>query len=185
MKNALILHGTDATSKDNWFPWLKSELEKDGWKVWVPNLPKANQPNIERYNKYLFSQKEFTLINDETVMIGHSSGAVAILGLLQSLPDDLIIKRIVLVGAFKNDLGWNSLSELFEKPLDFAKIKKHVKEITLIHSNNDPYIPVEQAEYLAEKLDGELIILEGQKHFSEVMDPKYNKFPFLVELLKD
>jgi predicted alpha/beta hydrolase family esterase len=88
-----------------------------------------------------------------------------------------------LVGAFKNDLGWNSLSELFENPLDFAKIKKHVKEITLIHSDNDPYIPVEQAEYLAEKLDGELIILEGQKHFSEVMDSKYKAFPFLLELL--
>ncbi len=184
MKNAIILHGTDATSKDNWFPWVKEELEFEGWSVWVPNLPKANKPNIKRYNKYLGEQKEFEL-NEETVLIGHSSGAVAILGLLQSLPKDVIVKRIVLVGAFRNDLGWDSLKELFEEPFDFEKIKEQVKEVTLIHSDNDPYIRLEQAEYLAEKLNGELIILKGQKHFSESMDPKYNTFPFLVELLRD
>ena len=184
MKNAIILHGTDATSKDNWFPWLKKELESDGWDVWVPDLPKANKPNSKRYNTFLFSKKELHL-NDETVMIGHSSGAVAILGFLQQLPDDVVIKRIILAGAFKNDLGWDSLKEMFVEPLDFQKIKKHVKEITLLHADNDPYIPIEQAEFLTEQLDGELIILSGQKHFSESMDPKYNKFPFIAELLKD
>ncbi len=184
MKNVTILHGTDATSQDNWFPWVKKELEADGWKTWVPNLPKANKPNIKRYNRFLGEQKEFEL-NEETVLIGHSSGAVAILGLLQSLPKDIIIKRIILVAAFKNDLGWDSLKELFEEPFDFERIKKHVKEVTLLHADNDPYIGLDQAEYLADVLDGELIILKGQKHFSESMDPKYNKFPFIVELLKD
>lgn len=183
MKNALILHGTDATSKDNWFPWLKSELEKQDWQVWVPNLPKANRPNIQRYNKFLLSKNEFKNINNETIMIGHSSGAVAILGLLQAMPENVKIKHAVLVGAFRNDLGWNSLSELFNEPYDFEKIKQKAEKFTLIHSDNDPYIALEQPEYLAKELDGELIVIPGQKHFSKVMDPKYSQFPFLVELL--
>ncbi|MGI8420029.1 MAG: RBBP9/YdeN family alpha/beta hydrolase [Candidatus Levyibacteriota bacterium] len=185
MKNALILHGTDATSKDNWFPWLGKELEQQDWQVWTPNLPKANKPNIERYNRFLFSQKEFAHINEETTMIGHSSGAVAILGLLQALPEGIYIKHAILVGAFYTDLGWESLRELFKIPLDYEKIKHHVKKITLIHSDNDPYIPLEQAKYLKEKLDGELIILKGQNHFSKGMDPKYDQFPFLVKLLNN
>ncbi len=185
MKNALILHGTDATPNDHWFPWLKEELEADGYKVWVPDLPQANKPNIKRYNDFLLSRKDFVFDN-ETVMIGHSSGAVAILGLLQELPDDVVIKKAILVGAFRNnDLGWNSLGELFEKPFDFEKIKHHAKQITFIHSNNDPFIPLEQAEFLAEKVDGELIILEGQGHFNTGSDPKFTKFPYLLEVLKD
>lgn len=183
MKNALILHGTDASSKDNWFPWLKSELEKVGWHVWVPNLPKANRPNTDRYNKFLFSKKEFQNIGSETVMIGHSSGAVAILGLLQAMSEGTKIKQAILVGAFRNDLGWDSLKELFEKPYDWEKIKQRAEKFILINSDNDPYIPLEQAEYLRGKLSGELIVLKGQKHFSLSMDPKYNQFPFLLELL--
>jgi predicted alpha/beta hydrolase family esterase len=105
MKNALILHGTDSNSSANWFPWLKTELEAEGYAVWVPDLPHAEKPNIERYNKFLLSHTNW-IFSEESIVIGHSSGAVAILGLLQSLPETVVVEKCFLVGSFKDDLGW-------------------------------------------------------------------------------
>jgi len=165
MKNALILHGTDSDSSANWFPWLKAELEKLGYKVWVPDLPHAEKPNIERYNKFLLSNNDWAF-DSESVIIGHSSGAIEILGLLQALPENTVLNMCILVGSFKDDLGWDSLKELFLKPFDFEKIKKHAKQFVFIHSDNDPYCPLEHAEYLSQKLNGKLILVKGQGHFS-------------------
>ena len=82
MKSALILHGTQGSSKENWFRWLKKELEKKGYKDWLPDLPGAEVPNLKRYNEFIFANKDFEF-NSETVLVGHSSGAVACLPLLK------------------------------------------------------------------------------------------------------
>lgn len=183
MKNALILHGTGGSSKINWFEWLSKELEKERYKVWVPDLPNANKPNIQRYNDFIFSNKDWEF-NKDSILIGHSSGAVAIFGLLQALPEDFQVDTCYLVGAFKDDLGWDDLEELFIEPFDFELIKKKARKFIFVHSDDDPYCPLEHAEYLSEKLDGELIVKEGQKHFSVgTYGEEYKKFPFLIELI--
>ncbi len=165
MKNALILHGTNSNSSINWFPWLKKELEEKGYKVWVPDLPHAEKPNIQRYNNFLFANRDW-VFDSESIIIGHSSGAVEILGLLQSFPDGTVVNKSILVGSFKDDLGWDSLKELFIKPFDFEKIKKHSEQFIFIHSDNDPYCPLEHAEYLSQKVNGKLIVKKRQGHFS-------------------
>ncbi len=182
MKNALILHGTDGAPEHQWFQWLKGKLEEKGWKVWVPQLPGAELPNIERYNEFLLSSDwEF---NAESVIIGHSSGAVEILGLLEALPVGAVIDTAVLVGAFTGDLGREQLAGM-AKDIDFEKIKSCAKRLILIHSDNDPYCPLEHAEYLAEKLGGELVVKPGQAHFSTgTAGEQYRQFPFLLELLE-
>jgi hypothetical protein len=163
MKNALILHGTDATPEANWFPWLKNELEQRKYKVNVPQLPKANRPNLQRYNEFLLSRYSF---NKDTVIIGHSSGSVAALGLLQALPSETKVKLSVLTGVFCNDLGWDVLSELFEKPFDYKKIKQQSQKFIVLHSDNDQHIPLDQARYVCDRLEGDMRVLEGMGHFN-------------------
>lgn len=187
MKQALILHGTGGSSQSNWFPWLKTELEKQGYKVWCPDLPNADFPDSQVYNKFLLSNPDFQITND-TILIGHSSGAVAILGLLQALPDDVTVKESFLVGAFSHVLpeedDWKMLQGLFTTPFDFDKIKQRSKGSHFIHSDDDPYCPLEQAEYLCDKVEGELIVLPGQKHFSTgTAGERYREFPYLLRLI--
>jgi len=185
MKKALILHGTDGSSLENWFPWLKQQLENKGYEVWCPNLPGADRPSIEKYNKFILKSLPFE-IDKETILIGHSSGAVAILGLLDSMPEDTFVQACYLVGSFKDDLGWNILKDLFVRPFNFSGIKLKSRLWYFIHSDNDPYCPLEHAQYLHSQLGGDLIVLPGQKHFSiETAGEDYRKFPYLYHLIAE
>lgn len=120
-------------------------------------------------------------------LVGHSSGAVAILGLLQTLPKETKVDSCYLVGAFKNDLGWESLKDLFETPFNFDLIKTKANRFVFIHSDDDPYCPLDHAEFLSHKLGGELVIKTGQKHFSiGTFGEAYRRFPYLLnKILED
>ena len=182
MANFLILHGTGASPNANWFMWLKGALIGQGHKVWLPQFPNSDKPNIQTYTEFLLSNKNFQY-DDQTIIIGHSSGAVEALHLLQVLPKTTKIKAEILVSAFKDSLGWDSLNGLFTEPYDFDEIKAHCQEFIFIHSDNDPYVPIEHAEFLATKTGGQLLRFEGQGHFNTELSPNYKQFPELLGII--
>jgi predicted alpha/beta hydrolase family esterase len=189
MKNALILHGTNGSSKDNWFPWLAAQLKERGYSVWVPDLPGADTPIIERYTRFLmgpnYNKKPFHF-GPGTVIIGHSSGAVAALGLLQALPAETTVGTVICVGAFKDTLGWDAHKNFFTPELEFFRIRRKARKIVYIASEDDPYCPMEHAGYLAVQTGGELKIIPHQKHFSiETMGDQYKKFPELLKSIPE
>jgi predicted alpha/beta hydrolase family esterase len=188
MKNVLILHGTGADHTSNWFPWLKNELEKRGYKVWVPDLPNSIQPNIKKYNDFIFSNKNWEF-NNNSVIVGHSSGAVAGLGILQKLPKDVKIGKCILAGSFKGTLGWKNLSNLWSIDIKYNQIRNKANEFIFLHSDDDPYCPLEHAKDLSEKTNGKLFVIKGAKHFSfdpayEISDSESNMLTTLLDQLK-
>ena len=48
MKKVFIIHGWDGYPEENWFPWLKKELEDKGFEVFVLQMPDADNPRIEK-----------------------------------------------------------------------------------------------------------------------------------------
>lgn len=180
----VILHGTDASHESNWFPWLKAELESLGHEVWVPDLPNSQRPNIHRYNEALL--KDGYDFNG-SVVIGHSSGSVAILGLLEALPKDVRIHTAVMAGAFTKRLSespsWEMLQELFHEPFNFESIKQKSGQFIFVHSNDDPFCPINDARELCGSLNGEFIEFDGMGHFSKKLDPRFDTFPELLDII--
>ena len=182
MKNALILHGTGADPSSNWFQWLKEKLEEKGYKVWVPELPNTMNPNAAVNTKYVLDNWKF---DKDSLLVGHSSGAVLALYILQNLPENTLIDRAFLISVFKDDLGWPNLKNLFSEPLNWKKIKAHARKVTLLHSDNDPYVPLDHAEFIAKKLNAELIVKKGQGHFNLEIGAQYSQFPTLLRTIEE
>jgi predicted alpha/beta hydrolase family esterase len=99
MKRFLILHGTDGSPNANWFMWLKGVLIGMGYQVWLPQLPDADKPDAKKYTEFLLANKSFAY-DEETILVGHSSGAVEVLHLLQNLPEGSKIKDVVFEDYF-------------------------------------------------------------------------------------
>lgn len=180
MRNAVIFHGTSATPDANWFSWLKQELEQDGYEVWLPQLPNWSAPSTQIFFK-MVAEQNFNF-NEETILIGHSSGAVAIMHLLPKL--GLPIKAAYLVSPFYTNLGWPALKNLFDRPFNFEAISQKAEQIFILHSDDDPYVALDQAQFISEHTGADLTILPGQGHFNTEKSQQYTEFPVLLAKIR-
>lgn len=182
MKTAIILHGTLGSPNGNWFQWLKSELERKGFTVWLPQLPQAEKPSLRTWELFINERCPFP-INEETLVIGHSSGAILALVLAENNIEK--IGAIVDVSVFHdNSLQWEPNDQLFDVQFDWTAIRQGVNELLFIHSDNDPYVPLSQAQYVAANTSAELIVIPGEGHFNLERSDSYKQFPKLLELLE-
>ena len=185
MKNILILHGAGNDSQGNWFPWLKSEMEKKGYKAWCPDLPNTESPNLEEWLDTIFANKDWEF-NEESVIVGHSAGATLILRILERIESK--IDKAILVAA-SIDKGqypefFHYKESVTKNPYEWQKIKGSCNNFYFLASDNDPYDCGERhAKVMQENLGGETIIKEGQGHFNVEVSENYRQFPLLVELI--
>lgn len=183
MKTAIILHGTLGSPDGNWFKWLKSELEQKGFAVWLPQLPNAEQPSLRKWQRFIKEQCPFP-INEETLIVGHSSGAILALVLAENNMEK--IGSIVDVSVFHdNSLNWQPNSQLFDVQFDWTAIQQGVKELLFIHSDNDPYVPLNQAQFVATNTGAEIVVIPGEGHFNLERSEEYKQFPKLLEILEE
>lgn len=179
MKNAIILHGTGDKPTNFWFPWLKRELEKRDYAVWLPDLPNAEFPNRKDWIPFLLEGGKFT---EETIIIGHSAGAQIILSLLEKL--DVKIQQAILVSGYAKALRKEASSEKNVDEYDWEAIKPKCGKFIFINSDNDPWTcDDKQGRIMFDRLGGMQIILHEGHMGSTYYNQPYKEFPLLLKLI--
>jgi predicted alpha/beta hydrolase family esterase len=183
MNKLVILHGTMGSPEGNWFRWLEAKLKKKSLETWVPWLPHAEQPSLSEWLDFVKEECPFE-IDEDTIVVGHSSGAI--LALLLAQENGHKVGKVICVSVFHdNSLEWDANARLFDVTFDWMKIQANVSErILCIHSDDDPYVPLDQAKYVADSVGAEMIVVQNQGHFNLEKSPEYSKFPLLLELLE-
>lgn len=168
MKRAFLIHGWTGSPEDGWSPWLKKKLEEKGFEVFVPAMPDAVTPMMNKWLSYL---AQIVGIPDEnTYFVGHSLGCIAILRYLEALAEKQKVGGVILVAGFSQDLEYGEykgeLSSFFKTPVNWDEIKKHCDRFITIHSDDDPWVPLKHNAIFKEKLGAEVIVMSGMKHFA-------------------
>ena len=178
MTKFIFLHGNSGGSvkkANQWFPYLKKELEKLGLQVVAKNFPDRDLAREKFWIPFL---KKALKADKNSILIGHSSGAVAAMRFAEKNN----ILGSVLVSPSYTDLGdeREKLSGYFDRPWDWETIKRNQQWIIQFYSTDDPYIPVEEARFISKALDTEYHEYNDKGHFY----PKY-EFPEIVAAIKE
>jgi len=174
----LILHGIHGRAGIHWQQWLYDNLIKDAYQVIMPSLPDADRPDRKAWFEAIKKiAKEID--SKDLVIVAHSLGVTAALDLIEETPT----KALVSVSGFAKDYGLELNSYyLKEKNIDFEKVHKNLKQAFVIYGDNDPYVPQEELEFLADKLGVEPEIIPAGGHLNAKAG--YNEFLRLLEIIE-
>ncbi len=172
MKRVFIVHGWDFNPEMNFYPWLKKELEKKGYKVTVPEMPETAEPKIKDWVAHL--KKAVGKPDNETYFIGHSIGCQTIMRYLEIENIKLKIPKIVFVaGWFKLDnLEDEEVEEIarpwLQTPINLEKVKQRIKSLKVFLSTDDPFNCLdENSKTFKNSLGAEVTLLKNRGHFEE------------------
>ncbi|MDP2820642.1 MAG: DUF1749 domain-containing protein [bacterium] len=184
-KRVFIIHGWDGYPEEGWFPWLKQELENNGFYVQVPTMPESSEPKIETWVSYL--NQVVGEVDENTFFVGHSIGCQTILRYLESLPADKKIGGAIFVAGWFTLMGLETEEEKeiakpwLEKPIDFEKVKQHTKNFFAVFSDNDDVVPLNNKEMFEQRLGAKTAIEHQKGHFRESDGVK--ELPIVLEYI--
>ena len=180
MDRAYIIHGWGGSQRSNWFPWLEERSEAEGIRTRTLAMPDPDHPRLSDWLAGL--RAAIGLPDDETFLIGHSLGAMAILRYLESLEEGERVGGAILVAGFPESIGIREIDNFFDPPLDYEKVRLSAGRLAAINSDNDPYVPLRQGEILRDKLGAEFSVLAGAYHINQ--ESGFFELPEALEILK-
>lgn len=181
MKNALIIHGTEGFPEENWFPWLQSQLKQYGYQVAIPRFPTPENQTPEHWFDAIKPYESG--FNNETILIGHSCGGAFLLRVLEAIKTKVKAAVFVAASAGVKPIKYYEVDRPFvEAPFNWEKIRNSAEHFFVFHSEDDPFICLENGENIAKEVGTDLIKLKAAGHFNATAG--YTTFKLLLEKLK-
>lgn len=182
-KRVFIVHGWSGSPEGSWFPWLRNELQKKGFTVFVPAMPETDNPRISVWVSHLSG-----LVGNpdgHTYFVGHSIGCQTILRYLETI--DTKVGGCIFVAGWFNLLPQSISTDAekaiarpwLETPIDFEKVKQNANRIVAIFSDNDDCVPISDERLFKKKLNAETHMEHLKGHFSA--DDGIKKLPIALE----
>lgn len=173
----ILVHGFNASPKQNFHPWLAAELRKEGVEVITPELPLG----AEGFDLMIAIEKmkeQVGYLKKDDILLGHSLGAFIILQYLEAVEMTETPRAVVLVSA-----PWKvsrpELRRLFIADLDADVLMWKAREYVVVHSKDDKLVPIDHGKRLASALKARFIQTATDGHY---MDERY---PVLAETIKE
>jgi predicted alpha/beta hydrolase family esterase len=167
MSTVVVSHGLEARSDSVWFPTFGAELEAAGHQVVIPDLPHAATPKLKPWRETL-AQAAATAPAADTVLVGHSIGAVNVLRFLEQHDSSTgVFAGVVLVSASVHEVGYDLLAEFFEGGFDWPRIRTAAKRFRALAAIDDPVNapdPFEHIEVLVRELGATAVVFPEGGH---------------------
>lgn len=167
MKNVFIIHGYNGDTSQTFGPYVKSECEKRKLQCFLPSFPARLEASFEKWSEIMDEYLEKKQINEETIIVAHSIGALFIPKYL-SAKNIKIHTYISIAGFLEDHSGREDLKEVLTRfqvsDEDFENLIKLTKNRYSIFSDNDHLNPQEELERYAEKIKAEKVFIKGVGH---------------------
>ena len=185
IKHVYVVPRWAGSAQDDWYPWLKRQLEaspdtKAQYEVQLLNMPAWDLPTIEQANDYLAQVLPPAQLNEDVFLVGHSVGCLAILHYLAQVaarhPDAVpqVGGVLCVAGWFSVDSPWQDILNWIHAPIDYEAARRLIpaSKLTVLLSDDDPYTSgfQENEQLWVERLNSNVSILPGRQHFSSQLD---------------
>lgn len=180
MKEAILLHGAYGSPNENWFSWLKKELERKGYTVFVPTFSTLENQNLQQWTTEFWEQIGTT--SGDTILITHSLGAAFAAKILED-HEPYAIKACFFIAPFCSNLAiqqFDSINSTFiHREFNWSLVQKNGGELTIFGSTNAPYVSKQHIQEFAENCVTQPIWIDEAGHFNE--SAGFSTFPLLLE----
>jgi uncharacterized protein len=171
-KRVFLVHGWGGSPDEDWFPWLSKMLIERKFDAFVPRMPDSFHPHIDAWVNCL--SEVVGDIDNRTYFVGHSIGCQAILRYLESLDGNTKVGGAVFIagwfhlkeGSIETEEDKEIASEWIDSRIDFSQIKKHLDRSVALFSDNDPDVPLSEAQIFEKELGSKVIIHPKRGHFT-------------------
>jgi uncharacterized protein len=160
---AILIHGNGgSTAGDIWLPWLERECAALGLDVVNQTFPDNGKARARFWLPHL----EELGADEDTILIGHSSGAVAAMRYAETHR----LLGSILVSVCFTDLGDSGEAEsgYYSAPWQWDRIRENQQWIAIYQSTDDPHIPISEARFVAKQLKCSYFEFDDRGHFADV-----------------